>query len=819
MTKISPLSAEKLTTSLDPKRITWENSDDIPRNYTKKMQQPRALKALEMALQIKTSGFNVFVTGNMHLGRSYMTKNFLHSQVKNYSTPPDLLYVYNFENVDQPILLSVPAGQGKKIQNGLSQSLSKIQKELCRRQETKSYRNDKKKIQIKLENSRHWLLNKMEDKAHDAGFTFEIDDAGGLAFFPIVDGQRLKEEDFEKLSKKVRHDLKKRSEALFEDMGEYLQEYNRFEEEAIEEEKQLEREMLSTSLDRVFKPFIEKTLRACPENPDLIAYFIALHQDMLNNVEALLPQKNQGQSLNNLHELSMQIEIDLSRYNINLFVDNSKLKGAPIIIAHHPTHAKLLGCIERRSEMGALLTDFSLIKAGAIHKANGGFLIIHLEDLLQYSNAFDAFMRALRNNVAQFEEADSDGAGKTKGLEPKALPLNLKVILIGTEYLYDQMVAHDDRFLKLFKIKAQMHDIMPRTANNIRSWLSQISNIIDDAKLLPFSREALASLVDYSSKLAEDQHKLSLLYPKIRDVMVEAGAVANMKKAQIVTQEHVKETLNARQYRQNLVEEIYLEEYDRELIKVSTSGEEIGRINGLSVSWYGDFEFGLPHQITCTVGVGHGGIIDLEREAELGGPIHTKAMLILKSYLVSLFARNKPIVLTGSLCFEQNYAGIEGDSASGAELAALLSAIAEVPLSNSLAFTGAVSQNGTIMAVGGVTRKIESFFNLCDHRGLSGKQGVIIPYDNRSHLILPSTLCDAVEKGLFAIYPVRHITEALELLTGMPAGRPLKNGTFTKDSLFDLVDKRLEMLAYLAENSSNKKPKTKKKTEKNADKE
>ena len=301
--------------------------------------------------------------------------------------------------------------------------------------------------------------------------------------------------------------------------------------------------------------------------------------------------------------------------------------------------------------------------------------------------------------------------------------------------------------------------------------------------------------------VAEDQRKLSLKFPLMRDVMIEASAMAAMKQSALVEAEHLEEALEARMYRANLVEELYMEEYDRELIKVRTSGSAVGRVNGLSVSWYGDFEFGLPHQISCTVGVGHGGIIDLEREAELGGPIHTKAMLILKSYLVDQFARNKPLVMTGSLCFEQNYGGIEGDSASGAELAALLSALSGVPLKLSLAITGAVSQSGQIMAVGGVTRKIEGFFELCSRRGLTGEQGVILPRDNVEHLMLDDRVVQAVREGRFSIYPVTHIGEAMELLTGMPVGRRRKDGSFPAGTLFHKVDERLSELGWLAEHS------------------
>ncbi len=418
-------------------------------------------------------------------------------------------------------------------------------------------------------------------------------------------------------------------------------------------------------------------------------------------------------------------------------------------------------------------------------------------------------LRVLRANKSKVED-DSNELIKTKTLSPDALDLDLKVILIGTDQIYETLLENDDRFSKLFKIKAQMSIDTDRTISNIRAWLHNITHIVNEADLLPFDKEALAALVDYSTLLCEDHTKISLKFPLIRETMIEASALAEMEQRETVTKDYIHKAYQEKMYRSAYIEELFMEEYDRDMIKIQTSGYAVGRVNGLSVTYAGQFEFGLPHQISCTVGVGHGGIIDLERESELAGPIHTKAMMILKSYLVDQFAHNKPLVLTGSLCFEQSYNGIEGDSASGAELVALLSAISKTPINLSLAMTGAVSQAGDIMAVGGVTRKIEGFFKLCEQRGLTGKQGVIIPKDNIEHLMLNERVRNAVSQGLFAIYPVSHVTEALELLTGIPAGKRTKAGNFPKNTLFHTVDAELHELGWLAENSF----KTRKKKEK-----
>lgn len=800
---IKPLATARLCAQLPPDRVPWENSDAIPRNSRRVLAQPRAQKALELALNIDAAGYNVYVCGAANLGRSYMLREYLASRAKKSATPPDLLYVNNFDDQDKPILLSVPAGMGKKLRTALADALAVIRKELPSRLEHTTHVKRRAALQQKFQGERGVLLENMSKQAKAQGFNLDVDDQGGLTLYPLVEGKRLSEEEFEQLDAKLRQRLKRKSDTLLQSMAGLIRKLAEAEKAFRTDERSLDRVVVNAALESALVPVVERFSRACPENEGLVAYFKALHDDILNNLDLFMPREVSASGDGPNHSPFAPTQDDPYRYDVNVFVDNGSQRGAPMIIEDNPTAANLLGCIERESEMGALVTDFTLIKSGSLHRANGGFLVLRVEDILQHPVAWEGLLRVLRAGLASPDEnlEVPDGAVRTKSIEPQPLPLNMKVVLVGGEDYYETLLMHEPRFVKLFKIKAQMSSYVDRNAASIRHWLARLASIIDESSLLTFSREALAGLVDYASLLCEDQTKLSLQFPVIRDAMVEADALARVAHSPRVEGSHLVAALDDRQYRANLVEELYMEEYDRDMLKVMVDGEATGRVNGLSVSFYGDFEFGLPHQISCTVGVGHGGIIDLEREAELGGPIHTKAMLILKSYLVDRFARSKPLVLTGSLCFEQNYGGIEGDSASGAELTALLSAIADAPVNLSLAFTGAVSQGGEIMAVGGVTRKIEGFFKVCSRRGLTGKQGVLIPADNVAHLMLPPCIRQAVDEGKFAIYPIRHITEALELLTGIPAGRPLKNGGFTRDSLYDRVDRRLEDLGRLAEHA------------------
>ncbi|MDR2051590.1 MAG: AAA family ATPase [Deltaproteobacteria bacterium] len=786
--------ASRLHASLPPERIPFAGSWEISLSRRQKAPQPRALAALELAMRIRDPGYNVYLAGEVNLGRTYMLKDFLGSWARKGAVPPDLVYVNNFEDADSPLLLSLPPGQGQRLKSALGKALARIRKELPLHLERDSYAQRRSSLMGNFQNKKNLLFRDMDKVAGTQGFKLDLDDNGTMSLYPLLEGKRLSEQDFDNLDPVTRDRLKRKSDSLAGAMHGYLRKLGRMEQAFMEGERSLARNAASELISSILGPLAEKFLQSCPGSlPE--NYFQALQNDILENLESLLPQEHNapGQPPD-----GPPFDDVARRYEVNVFVDNGRASGAPIVLEDNPTAANLLGCIERESEMGALITDFTLIKAGALQRANGGFLVLQMEDLVQHPQAWEGLLRALRSGQAKMDDPGEGDGVKTKGLRPAPLPLDLKVILIGGDELYEFLLATDSRFSKFFKIKAQMAGHMPRDSRGIRVYLRQIRCIIAEAALPHFDREALAGLVDFGSLLLEDQKKLSLEFPLLRELMLEASAQARMTGDENVGRSHLNAALEAREFRLNLVGEQFLEEYDRKLIKLRTSGREIGLVNGLAVTGYGDYEFGLPHQISCTVGVGHGGIVDLEREAQLGGPIHTKAAMILKSYLVAQFARKKPLILTGSICFEQSYFGIEGDSASGAELAALLSAIAGVPVSLNLAFTGSLSQSGEIMAVGGVSRKVEGFFEVCRRHGLTGNQGVILPRDNLDHLILKKNVLRAVEQGLFHIYPVSHIREAMPLLTGLPCGNMRKDGSFSPGSLFQRVDQRLTELSRLA---------------------
>ncbi|WP_031484476.1 Lon protease family protein [Maridesulfovibrio frigidus] len=791
------LSPSKLRSKLDPAKIQFEDSSAISTSTgAYDPFQPRALQAFRMALAISGSCHNVYLSGESNLGRSYFAREYFELRAANQPVPPDQLYLHNFSDQEKPLAMSLPTGKGKDFKTALSDAVSHIKEKLPSWFEREPHLKAHERISRTFQDERDDLFSDMEELAKDNGFSLEVDDHEGLTLIPLIEGRILSDEEFERLDPDLRKTLRNSADDLLAEVTTILRQISKSEEGFRKDERKLHqesaKELLADLLADLHKDF--------DQFEKVKDYLKAVEEELLDNIDLFMAKEAAPIALPaGLHipESSPTDEL-FARFEVNLLVDNSETKGAPVVIADHPTAFNLLGSIDRESEMGALYTDFTLIRAGAIHKANHGYLIMYAEDILTTPSSWEGLLRALRTGQAKIEDPGDGEQIRTKTLEPEPIPLELTVILIGSEETYELLLYNDERFGKYFKLKAHMQMTAERNAANIRRFVEVLGKVIQDTELLPFGRESLAGIVDFSSRLAEDQKRLSLRIPFMKEMMVEASALARLDGKKSVDLASLDEAIAMRDYRSNLYEDEFMTEYDREVIKVATSGEAVGRANGLSVTMFGDYEFGLPHQIACTVGVGHGGILDLEREARMGGPIHTKGMMIIKSYLVGLFAQNKPIVMTGSLCFEQSYAGIEGDSASGAELATLLSALSGVPIQFKYAFTGAVSQSGSIMAVGGVNRKIEGFYEVCRRRGLNGEQGVLIPADNVVNLMLRHEVVEAVEQGKFHIYPIKTIEEALSILTGVKIGKINGSRKFPLGSLYRKADDRLAELAEIA---------------------
>ncbi|MHC1752637.1 Lon protease family protein [Humidesulfovibrio sp.] len=806
-----PLHPDKLRNRLDPATLPYQDSRSVPKKNGQAVFQPRAMQALRMALTIPGLEYNVFVAGEPGQGRTHFVRQYLGPEAAKRPTPCDWIYLHNFEDEDRPLAVSLPAGQGRAYKTGLAKALTEVRQSISASFDQDAYRRKHETLFKRFSAKRDSIYNKMEVMAREKGFALDMDDTGGLTIMPMVGGKVMGDEEYGRLAPARRKLLKTKGERLLSEISVFLRKLALSEQGFRQGEVKLHREIAAEALTERLGP-LRKEFAAVPR---LVEHLAAVEKDIKDNVESYLPRDavdKAGAASTLPHPTHGQhpdphgqpaAPDDVSyRHEVNLFVDNSKAArerlGAPVVVEDHPTAFNLLGSIERESELGAFYTDFTLVRAGSVHRANGGFLIVNIEDLMGNQGSWEGLLRALRLGKLRMEDPADAEQARTRTIEPEPIALNLKIILVGTDEAYEALLSNDDRFRKHFKLKAHLQGTVARTASGVRHYLSALCGIIDLAALPPFSREALAGLVDHASRLAEDQKLLTLSFTQLRGRMIEAAALARMENRELVELRDLNRAVAEHDFRANLFEEEFMADYDREIIKVATGGSAAGRANGLSVTLFGDYEFGLPHQISCTVGVGHGGILDLEREAQLGGPIHTKGMMIIKSCLVRLFAQDKPLVLTGSLCFEQNYAGVEGDSASGAELAALLSALSGAPNDLSLAFTGAVSQSGAIMAVGGVSRKVEGFYEVCRRRGLSGRQGVLFPADNAVHLFLKDEVVEAVRAGQFHLYPVATIEQAMTLLTGLPAGTRRKDGRYTPGSLYSMVDARLAELTRLA---------------------
>ncbi|MBA4357008.1 MAG: ATP-dependent protease [Desulfovibrio sp.] len=809
---VRPLPPEKLRNRLDPASIRHADSRGFSRKNGQTEFQPRAMQALRMALQIPGNEYNVFLAGEPGQGRTHFVRQFLAPEAARHPVPSDWLYLHNFNDPDRPLAVALPAGQGRVFKTGLAKALADVRAAIAARFDQEAYRRKHETLFKRFSAKRDSIFSKMEETARGKGFALDMDDSGGLTIMPIVGGKVMGDEEYGRLAPARRKMLKSKGERLLQEIGIFLRKLTQSEQGFRQSELGLHREIAQAALTEHLTPL----RRDFAPNQRLLDQMLAVEKDILENVDSYLPRDAAdaapapapGPHPAAAHQEPHPQDAEPNyRHEVNLFVDNGRgaqeKLGAPMVLEDHPTAFNLLGSIERESELGAFYTDFTLVRAGSLHRANGGFLILNVEDLLGNQGSWEGLLRALRLGRLRMEDPSDAEQVRTRTIEPEPIPLNLRIILVGTDEAYEALLSADDRFRKHFKLKAHLQGTAPRTAAHIRHYLAALCGIIDNARLPPFSREALAGLVDHASRLAEDQKRLSLSFTQVRARMVEAAAIARMDNRELVEAADLARAVVEHDFRANLFEEEFMADYDREIIKVATGGSAVGRANGLSVTLFGDYEFGLPHQISCTVGVGHGGILDLEREAQLGGPIHTKGMMIIKSYLVRLFAQDKPIVLTGSLCFEQNYAGVEGDSASGAELAALLSALSGAPIDLSLAFTGAVSQSGAIMAVGGVSRKVEGFFEVCRRRGLTGRQGVLFPADNAVHLMLKDEVVEAVAAGRFHLYPVATIEQAMNILSGRPAGARRKDGRYPPGTLYQMVDARLAELTRLAASAEN----------------
>ncbi|MBT9260312.1 MAG: AAA family ATPase [Clostridiales bacterium] len=781
------LQPQDLYRTLDPNLLPFTTTDELePLEGT--LGQPRALEALQFGLEVKNPGYHIFVAGQPGSGRESTVLRLVEAMAKNLPTPPDWVYVHNFEDPQAPIALSLPPGRGKALKDDMEAFIDHLKEAIPRAFESEDYENKRRKLLDELDRRRQQLWEKVNQSALQRSFALQVTPSGVLTI-PLFNQRPLTAEELSSLSEEARRDLEEKNREIQEEIAQTMREIRRLERQWGEKLSSLDQEVALFALRGSFEELLEKY----QDLPAVEAHLKKVQEDILENLGAFFPKDPSRDGASSLEK------DPLFRYQVNVIVDHSQTQGAPIVLERNPTFPNLMGRMEYRQVLGALVTDFRQIRAGALHRANGGFLILHTVEVLQNPLSWEALKRALLTRKLEVENFGQGwSAYPTATLRPHPIPLDVKVILLGTPWQYYILSTYDEDFPELFGVRADFAPDMPWNDEHIQGYARFLRRISEEKGLLPFSREAVARVVEYGARQVGDQKKLSSRFLWISHLAVEASFWAQKRGSQVVRREDVEEAIRKRIYRSNMVAERYRQYIAEGVVKIDTRGRKVGQMNGLAVLELGDFAFGKPSRVTARISLGRGNLISIEREIALSGPIHTKGFLILSHYLMGTYAQNFPLALQASITFEQSYDEIEGDSASSVELFVLLSAISGVPLAQGIAATGAVNQYGEIQAIGGVNEKIEGFFAVCQDQGLTGEQGVIIPKANRAHLMLQKEVVDAVRQGKFHIWAVDTVDEAMEILTGLPAGTLQEDGTYPEGTLHHKVMEGLRSYAERA---------------------
>ena len=787
------LPVDQLRAHIDPESLSFESTADLKPPEEPILGQVRASDAIKFGMGMKAEGYHIFIAGPAKAGLTYAARTYIEEQAKKEPTPPDWCYVHHFKEPDKPRSLRISAGRGKELKKDMQDLIERVQKKISEVLESDDYTTKESEVQKAFENYRREMLEKLSETAKEEGFVLQVSQVGMVIIPATKEGLPMSQEKLAELTDQEREDLKQKSNALQDKMKEMVKKIREAETSFKEEHHKLESEVVLYLVSQIMEPYQEKY----KDEPEVIEHLKAVQEDILENINDF-KKKEETQQPQMPQFPIPQKEAALRKYAVNLLIDHSDTQGAPVMIESNPTYPNLFGIIERQAWFGALFTDFTMIKPGILHKANGGYLIMKALDILKWWLSWEALKRALRDQEIRIEDlGELYGLFSTRTIRPQPIPLNIKIVLTGDPYLFELLHLYDDRFEKLFKVKAHMDDQMDRREDSSLQFARKAGDFCGEKNLRHLSRTGFARVLEYSMERTEDRDKLTLELGDISDLIRESNYFAGLDQAQFIAWEHVEKAIQKRIFRSNLYEERIRELTEKDIFWIETDGSRVGQINGLSILVTGDYEFGKPNRITATVSVGREGVVAIERESKMSGNIHTKGVMILTSFLKERFAHNKPLSLSATFCFEQSYGMVEGDSASSTELFALLSALSGVPIEQGIAATGSVSQKGEIQPVGGVTRKVEAFFDICKHKGLNGRQGVIIPEKNIRNLMLKQEVIDEVKAGRFHVWPVSTIEEGIEILTGVEAGELKPDGTYPEGTLFQKVDRRLVELAEI----------------------
>jgi predicted ATP-dependent protease len=784
-----PLPISKLRRVCAPSGLNFKTTADLPL-IDDIIGQPRALRAIDFGLDVRGPGFNIFVLGYGGTGRMTTAERVVVEHAARQPTPGDWVYVHNFKDALRPRAMRLPAGRAHPFKQDMIGLVTFLKVDLRRAFEGDTYQRAAAQVMRELDNQRAALLQEFDQRARPQGFALAQSEQQGVFIAPIGSGgEPATVEELTAMSAEQRSVLEQAQPAVEDDFNAMLRRVHELELDARAKIQELDRQ---TAAGTIGPRFEEISARYRPECPEVIDYLAEARTDIVSHA-ADFRDGSIEQAENNDGEPAID---PLLRFQVNVLVDHRETRGAPIVFETNPTFVNLIGRIERDVQLGENVLDFTMLRAGALQRANGGYLVLRAADVLKDVNAWDALKRSLLTGQVGIEDPGTRlQMFSTRTLESEPIPLEVKVMLLGTPHLYYDLYQYDEEFARLFKVKAEFGSDMPRTPENEQAYALFVRARCAEHDLPPFDAGAVAQVVEHGSRTAEDQTKLSTQFGDIADLIIEAAHWARKADRVVVTTADVRQALDEWRYRSNLIEEETQEPITDGTIKIEVTGEVVGQLNGLTVIEYGEYQFGHASRISARVYVGRSGVMVLEREVHLSGRIHNKGVLTLEGYLHGQYATKEPLSLAASLSFEQNYSEIEGDSAASTELYALLSALAELPIKQGIAVTGSVDQQGRVQPVGGVQYKIEGYFDICRARGLTGEQGVMIPASNVKNLMLREDVVAACRAGQFHLWAVRTIDEGLELLTGVKAGRRGKRGDFTRDSVHARVAAKLKAIA------------------------
>ncbi len=754
--------------------------------------QDRGIKALEFGLQVDVKGYNLYLEGPSGVGKTMYTKNYLDKISKKKKVPSDWCYIYNFNNPNEPIAVSLNAGQGKEFKEDMDGFIKEIRKDIKKTFNNDDFEKEKALIKQEFEAKRSALLDKLNQDA--SKYNFQVKAAqNGIYMMPVFEGRAIEEEEFEKLDDNIKQEYEEKSLLVQEQIMNVIGQIKEIERQSDKKISEWQSNVALLTVN-VHINFLKSKYK---RNKKINQFLNDVKQDVLKNIPVFLEEDTKPQQSQQQQGPAVRKPDPCLNYRVNLFVDNSNLDGAPVIMDSNYSYHNIFGSLEYENYYGALKTDHTMLKPGLLQKANGGYIIFQAKDLLANGMCYEALKKALRIKEIGIENtADQRSSSMVLvSLKPEPIPLNLKVILIGNEQIYQTLLAMDSDFRKLFKIKVEFESEAPINAENLNKLAQIIHGFCEHEELPHLDRSAMGRLVEYASKLAGSHKKVSTRFDDLIQVVGEAATWAKISKSKVVTAKFIDKALEQRTERVKKYDTKYLEMIKENSLLINTSGFEVGELNGLTVMSIGDYTFGKPAKITVNTYTGKNGVVNIEREVEISGPSHSKGVLILTGYLGEMFAQDLPLCLTASICFEQLYNGVDGDSASSTELYGLLSSLSGIPINQSIAVTGSVNQKGQIQPIGGVNEKIEGFFQICKMRGLDGSHGVMIPIQNVDNLQLSDEIVEAVKNKQFHIYSVSTIEEGIEVLTGVPAGRKDKNGKFPAGTVNYLVYEKLKKYA------------------------